>query len=71
MNKFIEFTSIYTGKAMQINIDEISSFYEDSVKLPNTSSLRNCTSIYMKNGNHHTVRENYNEVKEKINENNR
>ena len=62
MSKFVKFTSIYTEKPVYINVDDISSFYEDEVRLANTSMSRPCTKIFMKNGQSHTVEEQYKEV---------
>ena len=59
MSKFIELTSTYTDDKVTINMDEISSFYKDSVRLANTSFPRLCVKIFMKDGHSHTVSEPY------------
>ena len=66
MGKFVKFTSIYTEKPVCINVDDISSFYEDEVRLPNTSMNRPCTKIFMDDGKSHTIEEQYKEVEKAI-----
>ena len=66
MGKFVKFTSVYTEKPVCINVEDISSFYEDEVRLPNTSMSRPCTKIFMKNGQSHTVKEQHKEVEKAI-----
>ena len=62
MGIFVKFTSIYTDEPVMISVDDISSFYKDSVRPPNTTFPRPCTKIFMKNGISYTVDESFETV---------